>query len=138
MAVPNNKVGRYYTVQPHTAEVIKQYSERNGLSQGETIDELVTFFMDKGGTKDALIAQAVIDEFDRRYSADFSRLQSSAKFTDINVEILLDALSTILWWLPNGPTGGSFNGPHQVLRDAAVKVKQQIADNKQKMDNQKG
>lgn len=133
-----SKIGRYFTLRPETVTVIKQYSEENKLSQGEVIDELVNMYLGDGGSKNKLLAKTVADEFDLRHAEELSRLQSSVKFTDINVQTILQTFSTLLWWLPNGPRSGSLNGMHQVIRDAETSVKQKIADNKQRADNRKG
>lgn len=132
------KLGRYFTLRPETVEIIKSYSEENHIPQGEVIDELVeTYIKNNGNTKNSLLAKAVIDEFDTRHSDELSRMGSSTRFTDINVQTLLQALNTIFWWLPNGPRAGTPNGPHQILRDARDKVKKEIAENKEKADNRR-
>lgn len=137
MSSSSNKQGRYFTLRPETIQCLKNYSTKTGTPMGDVIDELVLTYLGAGQDQNTVLAQAIVAEFDKHHASEISKIQSSLKFTDINVQTIIQALNTIFWWLPNGPKSGTFNGSHQVLRDAKNRVDQKIANNKQKADSQK-
>lgn len=86
---------------------------------------------------DRALAQAIVDELSERFSGQLTRIENHGKFTDRNVQVMIEIFNSILTAGDYPTAVGTSYSKHPVVQEAEREVKRQLSTRKQKVDNAK-
>lgn len=124
------KISKIYRLSPDTVEKLEKYAEENNLSKSAALDMIINEHL----KEDANIKK-FLDAFDNKYKNVITRIRLSSREADINVQILIEMMNTLMFFQSINSPYTTSTGESPVYKACKEEVKEKISHYKQIKDN---
>lgn len=132
-------IRKTYRLTEETLAQIDAYADKHGLNNTQALASMIDTAHKMQMESDDVIAKKVIDAFDEKYKNLFTRLRLGVRASDLNSQIMLELLNTILVNMSiqekDVVLTDKFTNP--ALRHSTELVKNRLAAAKQRKDYKK-
>ena len=118
----NEKIKRSWRLSPEAIAIIERVAKERQCSLTEALEQIILQH-----DSDLTLPNQVADLVEERFSATFTRLRLSSRTADINTQIILEVLNTLLYHeqLPSAIL--LEQTPSPVITEAEAYIKEKIA-----------
>lgn len=136
-----SKVKKNLTLSPDTLQYVNKYIQKHNevlhkrLSVSQAIDNIVAEHKNMGVND--LQTDKFIKAFDEKYGNLFNAMKRSVSATDINVQVIIEILNSLVTNLEVEQFYDSKDAANSIIIESKFEVRKNIAHTKQQKDNAK-
>lgn len=128
-----------YRLQVSTIKQIEEYAQKNKINHTQAVSDMIDAAYKMQIESEDIIVKKVLDAFENKYKNLFTRIRLGVRTADLNSQITLEVLNTILANMniqqKDVVTTEKFTNP--ALKDSKELIKIRLENIKQKKDYQK-